>query len=173
MRRKQIVVTVSLTGSEGSQPCCSGPIGARQRWVGRALLANLTQATGAILTASDDHAPRKKQWGRPRAIELRERIIKLRLTAAEAAAIQASAFASRLPVAIFVRRRALGQAIAAPAASVDIDVVASLGRIGNNLNQMARLAHEGRAPAAWPHDDIAALRDHLNSVASSLAKGHR
>jgi hypothetical protein len=99
---------------------------------------------------------------------LRRDVIKVRVTAAERATIAASADAARLPMALFVRRRALGQAVVAPAASVDMEAVAHLGRIGNNLNQIARLAHEGRAPA-WPSADIDALRQQLNSVATALA----
>ncbi|MBR1216516.1 plasmid mobilization relaxosome protein MobC [Bradyrhizobium sp. U87765 SZCCT0131] len=125
------------------------------------------------MTASDGQAenvtaPQRKIWGRPRAIQPRTRVIKLRVTPAESTAIQTSAAASRLPVAIFVRRRALGQAVTAAAAHIDIEVITHLGKIGNNLNQAARLAHEGRAPG-WPADDIDALRRELNAISTALA----
>jgi hypothetical protein len=118
--------------------------------------------------AENTPASRKKSWGRPRAIEARTRTIKLRVTTAESAAIETSAVASRLPVAIFVRRRALGQAVTVAAAHIDIEVLTQLGKIGNNLNQAARLAHEGRAPS-WPAADIDALRRELNSISTALA----
>jgi hypothetical protein len=82
----------------------------------------------------------------------RERVLTIRLTAAERQTIWRRAALARLPVAAYVRQTALRPA--APPRSVPIVNVRSygqFGRLANNLNQLTRLVHEGRtSPALLP-----------------------
>ncbi|WP_149541455.1 MobC family plasmid mobilization relaxosome protein [Siccirubricoccus phaeus] len=78
--------------------------------------------------------------------ELKDDQLKLRLTAAEHAAISRTAGALGLTTTEFVRRRALGYRLPPP--STDQQALASLAAalipIGNNLNQLTRAANAGR-----------------------------
>lgn len=80
----------------------------------------------------------------------------------------ASAIRVRLPVAIFLRRRGLGQTITAPPPVMDVQVIAALSAIGNNLNQAVRLIHEGRAPE-WPVQCLEELRGLCTQLAAKVA----
>ena len=80
----------------------------------------------------------------PRSLR-RTRQINARFTEAEAEALAASADAARLTVPEYLRRRGLRRrtpVIAAPELPPEIRF--ELNKIGVNLNQLVRLAHQGR-----------------------------
>lgn len=68
----------------------------------------------------------------------------LRLTAGERAVIRARAHAAGLSVSAFMRRSALGQRVRARSGQVRRDTVYQLSKVGNNLNQLARVANTAR-----------------------------
>ena len=75
----------------------------------------------------------------------RDRQINIRVTAAEARTLAAYAEAARLTVAAYLRRRGLRRpAPAAAAPTLPPELRAELNKIGVNLNQIVRLAHQGR-----------------------------
>lgn len=94
--------------------------------------------------------------------ELRDDQLKLRLTAAEHAAISRTAGAMGLTAAEFVRRRALGYRL--PPISAEQQAMASLAAalipIGNNLNQLTRAANAGRL---LPHS-VQELTDRITAM---------
>ena len=85
--------------------------------------------------------------GRPRLEEARRRRQKIgaSVTDAEARLIKAAARRRRLSPGVFVRTVALAAATDAVAEPVDLAVLrAEVRRIGANLNQVLRLAHQGQ-----------------------------
>lgn len=69
--------------------------------------------------------------------------VSFRLTPAERDEVKDHAHAARISASELVRRRVLG--LPAPKAAVpriNADTYAALGRVGNNLNQLTKLAHE-------------------------------
>lgn len=80
---------------------------------------------------------------------MRDRIIRLRVTEAEARAIKDLAVARGLSLSDLVRRAALG--VRMPARSFDqthaavlAQTLGELGRVGGNLNQITRRANAGK-----------------------------
>src|SRR5262249_26327639 len=51
---------------------------------------------------------------------------------------------ARLPVAVYARAAALRASPPAPVPVLNIRFVGELGRLANNLNQLTKLAHQGR-----------------------------
>lgn len=107
---------------------------------------------------------RKRKGGRPRSISPRKMVFVVRANAGEAAEIKQAAATARLPVAIFLRHRALGLPVVAPMALSDVQTATALGRIGHNINQAVKLLHKG-GPADWP----AAQLDELQRTCADLA----
>lgn len=96
-----------------------------------------------------DETPKPAPTGRPRKApgELRsDRLPDLRVTPSERASVEAAAAQAGLPMSEFCRRAILGAKIAPPSHGTAIPplLIAELGRIGNNLNQIAHAAHLGR-----------------------------
>lgn len=96
--------------------------------------------------------------------ERRERCVKTYFTHAEFAQLQAAAEASGMTHAAFVRAAALGAKPRAKPARVTADTIRQLTAVGNNLNQLTKLAHAGRAPA------IELLEAALNEVLSAVRR---
>ncbi|HVT18573.1 MAG TPA: plasmid mobilization relaxosome protein MobC [Thermoanaerobaculia bacterium] len=89
----------------------------------------------------------------------------LRLTLAERDTLRRRAALARLPVAAYAREQALRRSPSLRAVPVvNIRSVGQLGRLANNLNQLTKLAHQGRtSPALLPClerllAEVAALR---------------
>ncbi len=84
--------------------------------------------------------------------ERRDRVLTVRMNAAERQIIWRRASLARLSAAAYARLMALRPS--APPRSVPIVNVRSygqFGRLANNLNQLTRLAHEGRLPPGLLH----------------------
>jgi hypothetical protein len=73
-----------------------------------------------------------------------------------------------MPTAIYLRRRALNQAVIAPLPVSDVETATLLAAIGNNLNQAVRLIHEGRAPG-WPVASLDELRNLCLGISDKIA----
>jgi Bacterial mobilisation protein (MobC) len=72
------------------------------------------------------------------------RTVGTRLTSAQYAALAERAQECGLPVAAYVRRALLGQTPVARPRRGDVrPAIAALNRVGNNLNQLTKLAHRG------------------------------
>ncbi len=81
----------------------------------------------------------------------RVKVLQVRLTPEEAAPIAAAAQAAGLSVSGYARQTLLGQPTprtqrAAPSADVQAlaRLLGQLGKVGGNLNQLAKLAHHGQ-----------------------------
>jgi hypothetical protein len=95
-----------------------------------------------------------RRRGRPALPPVRRRCFRLllRLTAAELATVRGRAARARLPTAAYARTAALRAASPpGPVAALNIFSVGQLGRLANNLNQLTKLAHQGRtSPGLLP-----------------------
>jgi len=97
--------------------------------------------------------------------ELRTALVHIRLTAAEQATVERSAYALGLTSAEFMRRRALGYRMPPMQAFTQAKAaaVAHLAAIGNNLNQLAKHANAGRSfAAATVMDTLARINAELD-----------
>jgi len=113
------------------------------------------------------HQPRKRR-GRPVTKSPRNRVIKVRATPNESAIIKGGADAARMPVAAFLRWRALAGSICLiPRA--DIEAAAQLARIGNVFHQAVELC-EGASSPGWPREELGQLRDLCNRLSLSLTQ---
>lgn len=80
--------------------------------------------------------------------ERRKRCVKSYFTQEEFVQLQAAAEASGMTHAAFVRAAALGAKPRAKPARGTAEAIRQLTALGNNLNQLTKLAHAGRAPAS-------------------------
>ena len=95
---------------------------------------------------------------------------RIRLTPAERLLLNARAEAAGMSVAAYVRHQALGEEGPRSVRRVPVDALAvrqlagQLGSVGNNLNQLTRMAHMGDldAPA-----ELAAVLDRVNDAADA------
>lgn len=102
---------------------------------------------------------------------MRDRIVRIRASREEAAALKNRAAARGLSLSDMIRRAALG--VRVPARSLDATNVVllartlgELGRIGGNLNQLVRRAHAGKLPG---HDaELAATLAELDALREQL-----
>ena len=107
--------------------------------------------------------PKKRRWqhGRPRldAQTVRHSVLRLRVNAAELAVIQEKANEMHLPVSGWLRHAALSRQLPQrPVPAVNRETYAELGRIGSNINQMVKQAHQGRiAVATEPLEELEEL----------------
>jgi hypothetical protein len=82
---------------------------------------------------------------------LRRFRLEVRLAAAELATVRRRAARARLSTAAYARIAALRGSPPRPVPILNIRLVGQLGRLANNLNQLAKLAHQGRvSPALLP-----------------------
>lgn len=95
-----------------------------------------------------DETPTAAPTGRPRKApgERLDDALRIRMTAAERASVEARAAQAGMSPSEFARRAIAGAKIAPPSHGTAIPplLIAELGRIGNNLNQIAHAAHLGR-----------------------------
>jgi hypothetical protein len=109
---------------------------------------------------------KSRRVGRPPTQQPRLKIIKVRANVEEEEMLSAAASAACLPIATFLRNRALGT-VRFPVARADLQTAAQLARIGNLFNQAVALAHRGSTPQ-WPLDEMAELRMVCGRLAVSL-----
>ena len=96
---------------------------------------------------------KKHRWqhGRPKLDPqlVRHFVLRLRVNEAELAAIQEKANEMHMPVSRWLRVAALARQLPQrPVAAVNLDMYSELARIGININQMLKLAHQGRLHVA-------------------------
>jgi|ERR1044071_1074441 hypothetical protein len=97
------------------------------------------------------------------------RTVGTRLTAAQYAALAERAQECGLPVAAYVRRTLLGLTPAARPRRGDVrPAIAALNRIGNNLNQLTKLAHQGMVLSAELASTVARVLAEVRQVRNSL-----
>ncbi|AWZ01977.1 mobilization protein MbeC [Rhodobiaceae bacterium] len=96
--------------------------------------------------------------------ERRTRCVKAYFTAGEFAQLQEAAEASGLTHAAFVRASALGEKPKAKPTRVAAETIRQLTALGNNLNQLTKLAHAGQFPVAQ------ALETALGEVLSAVRR---
>jgi hypothetical protein len=81
----------------------------------------------------------------------RRRSVAFRANNDEIRVIRRRAGLARLPTAAYARACALRPAAPQPVAAVNLRAYGQLGRLANNLNQLTKLAHQGRIlPAILP-----------------------
>ncbi|MFC3170465.1 MobC family plasmid mobilization relaxosome protein [Paracoccus fontiphilus] len=120
-----------------------------------------------------DETPTPAKTGRPRKAP-GERLadgLRVRMTAAERASIEARAAAAGLSPSEFARRAIAGAKIMAPAndrAAIPPMLIAELGRIGNNLNQIAHAAHLGRDLPGMAEVALAEVRALVAAITERL-----
>ena len=96
-------------------------------------------------------------------VSLRTEVLRVRLAPEEREVIRARAEQCRKPVSTFVREVALGSVPRARPRRLEEKAVYHLGRIGNNLNQIARTANAtGRLDEARRLDE--ALAELLDAI---------
>lgn len=119
----------------------------------------------------DVHTPRRT--GRPR-LAPGERMtdgVRVRMTAAERAAVEAKAAQAGLPVSELCRRAIFAVKVAAPSATrsdIPAGLLSELARIGNNLNQIAHAAHLGRELRHTAEATLTDLRALMDAIAARL-----
>ena len=91
----------------------------------------------------------------------RNNVIKLTVSDDEFQKISDKAFDAGLSLAALTRSAALALPIPQPKFDIDRQAVAALNRVGNNLNQIARVAHAERLLTP---DQIEALGEVLQAV---------
>ena len=80
--------------------------------------------------------------------QVRTQRVLIDVSAEEKASLRLAAAAHGLPVARFIRQAALGRAmVRAEARTERRDLIGQLGRIGNNLNQLAHWSNQSQSPA--------------------------
>ncbi len=105
------------------------------------------------------------QWDSNRPFTaMRNKIVNAKVTEEEREIIRAKAHAVGETLSNYLRRLALGHNLRPPRSSVDRDLVLQLVRLGNNLNQLTRLAHLRELP------DSEALERRLQELRRLLVK---
>lgn len=97
--------------------------------------------------------PQKRRWqhGRPKLDQqaVRHVVLRLRVNATELACIQEKANEMHMPLSRWLRHAALSRQLpACPVPAVNRDIYTALVKIGSNINQLTRLAHQGQARLA-------------------------
>jgi hypothetical protein len=107
-----------------------------------------------------------KRRGRPVVESPRVLVFKVRATPDESVIIRGGADAARMPVATFLRSRALAT-LNPPIPRADIEAAAQLARIGNVFHQAVQSRDDG---PGWPWDELVQLRDLCNKLSVSLTQ---
>lgn len=118
------------------------------------------------------HRASKGRGGRPKAAqgERRGRTIGVRVNAAEWDTLQRKADCVGLPLSQWLRQVALSCIIPRPLVpEINREAYAELAKLAGNLNQLARMAHAGKAIVPFPllkatHDVLKRLRLSLLGV---------
>lgn len=129
---------------------------------------------------SDAHVARARRkrtapWrGRMRVKDARNRLIHLRCTDHERAGIKAVSEDAGFSVGAFLRLLALGTAgpravRRPPAERAELArILAQLGKIGSNVNQIAKAIHTTRNLPSW--SELAVMRDDIGQMRAALMK---
>ena len=98
-------------------------------------------------------------------------VVQVRLTREERSRLAENARRAGLTVSGYVRARAVYVGCDEPRADAKLmrALLSELGRIGNNVNQLARIAH-ARGPAAGDAERIASALSDLSSCAARLRR---
>lgn len=119
-----------------------------------------------------EDTPQQRRTGRPRMAqgEARDdRLPRLRVTAAERAAVEVRAAQAGLELSEFCRRAILGQRVTAqPIRMAQAQLLAEINRIGVNLNQLARAANAGRPMPASVDAAVIEVRAVIERLAEAL-----
>ncbi len=95
----------------------------------------------------------------------RTRAMCVRFTDLELTTIRDRAALCSTPIGRYIRETALGYSLVVPRRAGDAEVIRQLARIGNNLNQLARVAHmSGRM------DDVETLQATVETLTAALRK---
>lgn len=97
--------------------------------------------------------------------------LRVRMTAVERASAEARAAQVGLSPSEFARRAIAGAKIAAPAndrAAIPPMLITELGRVGNNLNQIAHAAHLGRELRHMAEATLAEVRALVAAITEKL-----
>lgn len=114
--------------------------------------------------------PKKRRWqhGRPRleAQTVRNVVLRLRVNAAELAAIAEKSNEMHMPLSRWLRHVALERRLTpCPVPAVNREMYAALGKIGQNINQLTKLAHQRAVPlATGPLEELEELLRKTKSV---------
>lgn len=128
-----------------------------------------------------DHVKRRKSapWrGRMRVSDARNRLIHLRCTEHERAAIKAVAEEAGLSVGALLRLLALGDAGPRAVRKPPIEraelarLLGAIGKVGSNINQIAKAIHTTRNLPSW--SELAEIKAEIASMRAALlrALGH-
>ena len=91
---------------------------------------------------------RRKAGRPPKSPELVRKLrLTVRLSDEELASVRTKAEIVNLPIATLLRLAALGTPLRPVVPAANLAAVGELNRIGNNVNQLAYLAHQGRIPS--------------------------
>lgn len=116
-----------------------------------------------------DEMMRKRRSGRPRALDPRTNVTKLRTNASEDEIIKAGAIEACLPLATYIRKRALSEATRA-LPRVDSEAAAQLARLGHLFDQAVKLCQAGNSET-WPAAEAEHLRDLCGQISVRLTGG--
>jgi len=105
--------------------------------------------------------------GRPKTENPKSKNIVFRVTENEYFQISEKAQRAGKKISGFIRCACLGKRINAPVSSVNIDTYTELGRIGNNLNQIAHKLNSGVASGVDPLD-IHELQQQIHKLRNEL-----
>jgi hypothetical protein len=145
----------------GSQPCFAGPWPLKPN----TLFGRVWDEQMDSINWKKPDQPSKRR-GRPVAESPRVLVIKVRATPNESVIIRGAADAARMPVATFLRSRALNTSNP-PIPRADIEAAAQLARIGNVFHQAVQFRDDG---PGWPWDELEQLRDLCNKLSVSLTQ---
>lgn len=97
--------------------------------------------------------------------------INVRVTLSEQLQLEEIAKSYGLTVIDFVRRRALQKQLPKFYLSrLDRDLVITLSRIGNNLNQLTKNANQGKSELKRLENELLSLNEKLNTIKTELLK---
>ena len=114
--------------------------------------------------------PGRRQPGRPRKppSQRRSRVMRVRFSEADLDSLQQ--LADGQPLSTYLRQAALGRPARTRIPSANREITGHLARIGNNLNQLVRLAHTGRYPMQF-ESVLRQLYEKLAEVQRQLMEG--
>lgn len=111
----------------------------------KSLALLVSMLTSFAILRTTQRSPTRRN-GRP-TVPVEQRLgpnLVVRLSARDHAAVRLLAKRAGLPLAIYVRHTLFDCKLPTVAPAANLDILRELNRIGNNLNQLTRLAHTGR-----------------------------
>jgi|TARA_R100001440_G_scaffold36385_1_gene55544 hypothetical protein len=99
----------------------------------------------------------------------RNKVIKLTLNDEEFRNVSDRAYIAGLSLASLTRSAALGLPIPQPKLSIDRQAVAALNRVGNNLNQITRIAHTEKMLTPDQIEALGTVLQNVDTVTQRIA----